>query len=92
MGTDEEDGSYHFNKLPGKIYVSPRIPTLGGNKRRVASKVIDGEGGLMFATVADEIVVRAAPSGRFEVVAKVLEDSRNITVLTIQKFNVVCGP
>ena len=81
--TDEAE--IHANKRTDKTYVSPRIPTICG-ALRIASKVIDSEG-MHFATVKDEVLLRRTPSGRTEIIAKFLEDDRNVTVLTLQSFN-----
>ena len=81
--TDEAE--IHANKRTDKTYVSPRIPTIRG-ALRIASKVIDSEG-MHFATVKDEVLLRRTPSGRTEIIAKFLEDDRNVTVLTLQSFN-----
>lgn len=53
---------------------------------RIASKVIDSEG-LHYATVKKEVVLRRTESGRTEIVAKFMEDSRGLTVVTLQAFN-----
>lgn len=75
----------HKNKLTGKTYISPQVATRDG-ALRIASKVIDSEG-LHFAKVKDKIVLRRTETGRVEIVAKFIEDSRGLTVLTIQSFN-----
>ena len=75
----------HKNKLTGKTYISPQVATRDG-ALRIASKVIDSEG-LQFAKVKDKIVLRRTETGRIEIVAKFMEDSRGLTVLTIQSFN-----
>lgn len=80
-----DESEIHRNKLTSKTYVSPQVATKEG-ALRIASKVIDSEG-LHFAKVKDEIVLRRTETGRIEIVAKFLEDSRNLTVLTIQSFN-----
>lgn len=88
-----DDADYHRNKQSNKTYVSPSIAR--GNDRpsiRIASKVIDVEGGYAYAKEHDEIVLRRTDAGRYEIVAKFVEDDRRIFVLTIQKFNQVSGP
>ncbi|WP_219211911.1 Shedu immune nuclease family protein [Variovorax boronicumulans] len=82
MADDEE---IHRNKLTGKTYISPQIPTLNG-PLRIASKVIDSEGAY-YAKVKKEVVLRRTPAARTEIVAKFLEDDRKLTVLTLQQFN-----
>lgn len=80
-----DEAEIHKNKLAGKTYISPQVATRDG-PLRIASKVIDSEG-LHFAKMKNEIVLRRTETGRVEIVAKFLEDSRNLTVLTIQSFN-----
>lgn len=75
----------HKNKLAGKTYISPRVKTAQG-PLRIASKVIDSEG-LHYATEKKELVLRRTESGRTEIVAKFMEDSRCLTVVTLQAFN-----
>lgn len=75
----------HNNKLTGKTYISPRVNTAQG-PLRIASKVIDS-GGLHYATVKKELVLRRTESGRTEIIAKFMEDSRGLTVVTLQAFN-----
>lgn len=82
MPNEEE---IHRNKQIGKTYISPRIPTAGG-PLRIASKVLDSEG-LEFAKVKNEVVLRRTPAGRTEIIAKFLEDDRQLTVVTLQAFN-----
>ncbi|RYX92906.1 MAG: DUF4263 domain-containing protein [Comamonadaceae bacterium] len=82
MADDEE---IHRNKLPGKTYISPQVPTMSG-PLRIASKVLDSEGAY-YAKVKKEVVLRRTPSRRIEIVAKFLEDDRKLTVLTLQQFN-----
>lgn len=80
-----DESEIHKNKLTGKTYISPQVATRDG-ALRIASKVIDSEG-LHFVKVKDEVVLRRTETGRIEIVAKFLEDSRDLTVLTIQSFN-----
>jgi hypothetical protein len=82
MADDEE---IHRNKLTGKTYISPQVPTLN-EPLRIASKVIDSEG-MYYAKVKNEVVLRRTPTARIEIVAKFLEDDRKLTVLTLQQFN-----
>ena len=81
------DADFHFNKLTGKTYVSPRIK----GRIRIASKVLDSDDGIRFASERDEIVIRRTPSGRQEIVAKFIEDDRRIFLLTFQKWNLQNG-
>ncbi len=74
-----DDFDIYKNKLPGKTYISPRVTTAQG-PLRIASKVIDSEG-LHYATVKKEVVLRRTESGRTEIVANFMEDSRGLTVV-----------
>ncbi|MCP3718953.1 hypothetical protein [Paraburkholderia sp. CNPSo 3281] len=82
---DDED-QIHQNKLPGKTYISPRIYIDAHEAVRIASKVIDSDG-LHYATVKKEVLLRRTEKGRTEIVAKFLESTRDLRVLTIQAFN-----
>ncbi len=84
-----DEAEIHRNKLPGKTYLSPRVETMQG-PLRIASKVIDSEG-LHFAKVKDEVVLRRTRSGRTEIIAKFLEDDRQVTIITLQAFNGTTG-
>ena len=53
---------------------------------------MDVGGGHSYAVEKDELVLRATPKGRYEIVAKFFEDDRGIFTLTIQKFNQKSGP
>lgn len=79
------EAKIHKNKLPNKTYISSRVETEQGFLR-IASKVIDSEG-LHFAKVKNETVLRRTPTGRTEIIAKFLEDNRQLTTLTLQAFN-----
>lgn len=80
-----DEAEIHRKKRTGKTYISPRIETAGG-PLRIASKVLDSEG-LEYAQVKKEVVLRRTPTGRTEIIAKFLEDSRQLTVVTLQAFN-----
>lgn len=79
------DEEIHKKKRTGKTYISPRFETAEG-PLRIASKVVDSEG-LEFAKVKKEVVLRRTPTGRTEIIAKFLEDDRQLTVVTLQAFN-----
>ena len=89
MEADDDGGStYHFNKLPRKIYVTRSFPEYRDDgKMRYVSQVTDQDEGLAFATINGEIVLQSTPSGQHEVRATVLEDDRGIKNLVIQKFD-----
>lgn len=80
-----DEAEIHRKKRTGKTYISPRVDTAGG-PLRIASKVLDSEG-LDFAKVKNEVVLRRTPTGRTEIIAKFLEDDRQLTVVTLQAFN-----
>ncbi|WP_261317936.1 Shedu immune nuclease family protein [Burkholderia cepacia] len=82
----DDEQQIHHNKLPGKTYISPRIYIDAHEAVRIASKVIDSDG-LHYATVKKEIVLRRTEKGRTEIVAKFIESTRDLRVLTIQAFN-----
>ena len=58
---------------------------------RIASHIIDGQPGLKFATVENEVVLRETPGGRYQIKAAFLEDDRSIRSLTIQRY-IKTGP
>ncbi len=89
--SDERD--FHFNKLTGKTYHSGSLTDkVTGRNFRIASKVMDVNGGHVFAQERSEVVLRATTAGRYEIVAKFFEDDRGIFTLTVQKFNKKSGP
>jgi len=92
--TDEYDERRaFFNRRTDKTIISRRITgSLFGEKLRIASHIVEGQEGLVFATVKDEVVLRQTPAGRSEIKATFLEDDRSIRTLTIQKYNSRSGP
>ncbi len=85
-GAMDDEEQIHRNKLPSKTYISPRIYVDAHEAVRIASKVIDSDG-LHSATVKKEIVLRRTEKGRTEIIAKFLESTRDLRVVTIQAFN-----
>jgi hypothetical protein len=82
-----------FGRRTDKTIISKRIAdTLTGQKLRIASHVVEGQSGLKFATVKDEIVLRHTPASRYEIKATFLEDERSIKTLTIQRYSSKTGP
>lgn len=79
--------TYHLNKVPGKTYMSRRIVVHDDKKLRHASKVLDLDEGFIYAKEKDEIVIRKTEGGRKEIIAKFFEDSRGVSVVTLQSFN-----
>ena len=92
MADEIQERSLFFSRRPDKTIVSKSFLDATGQKLRIISKVVDGEEGLRFARVSGETVLRVTPLGRYAVKATVLEDSRGINVLTIQRFNTRSGP
>lgn len=76
------------NPLPGKTYISPSLQAFGDKERkvRIASKILPSEDGYEYAKERDEVVLRKKPDAKTYIKAKFIEDSRQIFVLTIQKF------
>lgn len=76
------------NPKPGKTYISPSLPAFGNKEKRVriASKVLPSVDGYDYAKERDEVVLREKPDAATYISAKFLEDTKNIFVLTVQKF------
>lgn len=76
------------NPEPNKTYISPSLPDFGDKARRVriASKSLNSVDGYEYVKERDEIVVRKKPDAATYISAKFMEDTRNVFVLTIQKF------
>jgi hypothetical protein len=92
--TDEfDDRERFFNRRTDKMIISKGFTdNLSGATLRIASHVVEGQPGLKFAKVEDEMVLRQTPGGRFEIKATFLEDDRAIKTLTIQKYSNKSGP
>ncbi|MEO2072958.1 MAG: Shedu immune nuclease family protein [Zunongwangia sp.] len=99
---ENNEYDYYKGKVPNKTYVSKRInsksPEIENGKVvekiipiRYASKVLDLENAFGFIKEKGEIKLRITPSGRQEITAKFLEDSRGIYILQIQKFTIETG-
>lgn len=82
----DESGAF-FSRRTDKSIISKRFPS-GPLKTpmRYMSKIVENEEGLKFVKIQDEIVLHRTPAARHEIKATILEDSRGITSLTIQKF------
>lgn len=76
------------NPKTGKIYISPSLPAFGDKNRkvRIASKVLPSKDGYEYAKERDEVVLRKKPEAATYITAKFLEDTRQVFVLTVQKF------
>lgn len=81
------------NPKPGKTYISPSLPAFGDKERRVriASKVLPSADGYEYAKERDEVVLRKKPDAATYISAKFLEDTRQVFVLTVQKFMAESG-
>ena len=93
MSDEYDEKSWFFERRTDKTIISRRITgSLSGEKVRIASHIIEGQQGLKFATIKDEVVLRQTPAGRYEIKATFLEDDRSIRTLTIQKYSSKSGP
>jgi hypothetical protein len=81
------------NPKPGKTYISPSLPAFGDKTRnvRIASKVLTSTDGYEYAKERDEVVLRKKPDAATHITAKFLEDTRQVFVLTVQKFATETG-
>jgi hypothetical protein len=82
----DRDREFFDSDTPGNLRVSPRISDWQGRALRIASAVIDGEGGVALAKQKGEVVLRETPAGRYQIKATFYEDDRVARSLTIQKF------
>jgi hypothetical protein len=92
--TDEYDErKWFFDRRTDKTIFSKRITdAISGLKLRIASHIVEGQTGLKFATVKDEMVLRQTPAGRYEIKATFLEDDRSIRTLIVQRYSSKSGP
>jgi hypothetical protein len=76
------------NPKPGKTYISPSLPSFGDKEKRVriASKVLPSVDGYEYVKERDEVVLRNKPDAATYISAKFIEDTRQVFVLTVQKF------
>lgn len=94
----------HENKNPNKTYISEAFPKYrmipdfkGGSEElhvgniRVISKVIDNKETYSFANIKSELVLRKTDKGRQEIKATIWEETRDITVLTLQRYTLPSG-
>jgi hypothetical protein len=81
------------NPKPGKTYISPSLPAFGNKEKRVriASKVHPSVDGYEYVKERDEVVLRKKPDAATYIAAKFLEDTRQVFVLTVQKFMTESG-
>lgn len=95
--------SIHRNKKTDKTYISKSIEMSdvkpdgkGGvikeiKNIRIVSKVVDTKEEHYFAKDKEELVLRKTSGDRFEIKAKLVEDSRGLFVLTFQRFTTATG-
>lgn len=78
---------------PEKTYISPSLPSFGNKdlKIRIASKAIVSNEGYEFAKIKDEIILRHKLDASTYITAKFFESSKEIFVLSIQKFSTQTG-
>jgi hypothetical protein len=88
-----DEHEIHKNKRPDKTYISRSLSFADQKDRRlrIASKVFDSPETHSFAVEHGEHVIRVTDGGRQEIVAKFYEDSRRVSVLTLQRFTTDTG-
>ena len=90
MANDERERDFAYGRLIDRNYYSTRF-TQQGENLRMFYKVFDGDQAVGFASVGDEVVLRTSLRPRYQVKAAVVEDSRKIRNLIIQKFSTKTG-
>lgn len=78
------------NPIAGKTYISPTLYGFSNKdkKVRIASKVIDSPDSYAFSKIKDEVILRHKQDAKSYIKATFLEDTRCISVLTIQGYTV----
>jgi hypothetical protein len=73
---------------PGVTYVSPRLPAFHVKERpiRIATRANSQSSGYEYGKEKGEVVLRHKEDAATCITAKFMEDSKGLTVLTIQKF------
>lgn len=92
MSDEKSDEDYFWSKRTKRVFASKRIREYNGTKLRIVSRIIESTGGLMDIRERDRLTVRETPAQRYEIVAKLYEDTRKIFVLAIQKYMKASGP
>ncbi|MBU0766937.1 DUF4263 domain-containing protein [Patescibacteria group bacterium] len=93
IGVPPDAVDYFEHKKSTRTYVSkritttPRIPGEEPKRLRIVSKVIDSDESWAEAIQKGELVLRITSGGRQEIKATVNEDTRGISVLTIQRYS-----
>lgn len=93
-----DDHEIFNNKRTDKYYVSRAFPEASAGEAtapprmlRILSHVFEGNEGLEYAKVKQEIVLRRTPKERFELKICFLQDSRDVQSITLQKFTIESG-
>jgi len=99
-----DNKTIHENKLPEKTYISKAFPQYrtypdfkGGSEEkcvgniRIISKVVDSQETYSFAQIKQELILRRTDKGRQEIKATIWEETRDITVLTLQRYTMPSG-
>ena len=91
-----EDYDYFTRRLPSRTYVSKRFPDITGAEKagrpmRIAHKVFDSDKSVALVKEGRQIVVHTSPGQRQQIKAIFYEDDRQISRLSIQKFNARSG-
>jgi len=83
----------HQNPKPGKTYISPSLQDFSdkGRRVRIASKILPSVDGYEYVKERGEVVLRCKPDAATNITAKFLEDTRQVFVLTVQKFMTETG-
>lgn len=78
----------YTSPFPGVTYVSPRLPSFYDKSRpiRIATRANSQATGYDYGKEKGEVVLRHKDDAATCITAKFLEDSKGLTVLTIQKF------
>ena len=92
MSDSYDERQQFFDRRTDKTIISKSFTNMSGQKLRIASRVGEAEGGLQFAQIKNEILLRRTLKGRYEIKATFLEDERTISTLTIQRYNSKSGP
>jgi hypothetical protein len=93
VSDEYDERKMFFERRTDKTIISKRFPSgPSGEMLRIASHIVQGQPGLKFATIKDEVVLRQTASGRYEIKATFVEDDRSVRTLTIQRYSSKTGP
>src|SRR4051812_3202391 len=88
VSDDYDEREMFFERRTDKTIISKRFANgSSGQMLRIASHIVQGEPGLAFANVKDEVVLRQTAAGRYEIKAIFVEDDRSVQTLTIQRYS-----